>query len=276
MAFDYSSNLFVGDYMYAGINKLTPTATPGIWNNFPLDDPNPFLAPAGYAYSLAFDINRANLFDAGGGYLMEFGNLTAPPGQTTRLVFPASNYGGYEGGLAVDPNGNLFVGQGYAISEFTNTPTGVSTNQTLFCESLNDVTSLAFDASGNLFAADGTSGEIFEFINNGGVLSPTPVLFASGLGDVTGLAIYIAPGVPVPPEMIVEFHPPGGGGGPLPAQMVFSWPSSAGGFIVQTNGSLSITGWANYGGAVQNYQGNNSVTVPLSPGNLFFRLKQQP
>lgn len=273
VAFDYSGNLFVGDYMYPGINKLTPTGTAGVWNNFPLDDPNPFLQPGGFPYSLAFDNNRVNLFDAGGGYLMEFGNLGAPPDQTTRLVFPASNYGAYSGGVAIDGNGNLFVGQGYAISEFTNTPTGVSTNQTLFSEDFDNVTSLAFDAGGNLFAADGDSGNVIEFINTGGVLSSYPVYFASVPG-ASGLAIYIAPGVPVPPQL--NFVPSGpalggGGGSPL-TQLVFAWPSSATGFVVQTNGDLSTTNWANYGGAVQSYQGTNSMTITLSTGNLFFRL----
>lgn len=214
-----------------------------------------------------------NLFDAGGGYLMEFGNLGAPPDQTTRLVFPASNYGAYSGGVAIDGNGNLFVGQGYAISEFTNTPTGVSTNQTLFSEDFDNVTSLAFDAGGNLFAADGDSGNVIEFINTGGVLSSYPVYFASVPG-ASGLAIYIAPGVPVPPQL--NFVPSGpalggGGGSPL-TQLVFAWPSSATGFVVQTNGDLSTTNWANYGGAVQSYQGTNSMTITLSTGNLFFRL----
>jgi hypothetical protein len=89
---------------------------------------------------------------------------------------------------------------------------------------------------------------------------------------VVGLAIYIAPGVPVPPEMIVVFHPPGGGGGSLPAQLVFTWPSSATGFVVQTNGNLSMPNWANYGGTVQSNQGTNSVTFAPLTGNLFFRL----
>jgi hypothetical protein len=274
VAFDNSSNLFVGDYMYPGINKLTPTATPGIWNNFPLGDGNPFLQAGGFPYSLAFDNNRANLFDAGGGYLMEFGNLSGAYGQQTRLIFPAPNYGSYEGGVAVDRNGNLFVGEGYAISEFTNTPTGVSTNQTLFYGDLSDVTSLAFDAGGNLFEADGTSGKVYEFINTGGVLSSTPVLFASGLGDVAGLAIYIAPGTPVAPQLNIAYFGPTTSviAGPLPACVVLAWPSSATGFVLQTNGSLTMPNWANYGGTVQSNQGTNSVTFAPLTGNLFFRL----
>lgn len=262
VAFDNSGNLFVGDYMYAGINKLTPTNAPGIWNNFPLGDPNPFLGGAGFAYSLGFDNNRANLFDAGGGYLMEFGNLSGAFNQQTRLVFPASNYGSYEGGVAIDRNGNLFVGEGYAISEFTNTPTGVSTNQTLFYGDLSDVTSLAFDAGGNLFEADGTSGKVYEFINTGGVLSPIPVLFASGLGDVAGLAIYIAPGVPVAPTLYIT-----GSGNTVTVY----WQDVSGWSLQQNNNLAVPAGWTGSDG-VTTSNGTNYLNITAPAGNLFFRL----
>ena len=284
VAFDDSGNLFVGDYNYSGVNKFTP-ASGGVWNNFPLGDPNPFLGGAGYAYSLAFDNNRANLFAAGafgpeGSGLVEFGNLGAPIYQTSHLVFPASSYGIAPQGLAMDRNGNLFVGEsgvfsgeagtGYIV-EYTNTPSGVSTNETLFANGLSNVTGLAFDASGNLFESDGNSGNVYEFINSGGVLSPTPILFASGLGDVTGISIYIAP--VAPPLNIAYFGPTTSViAGPLPAEVVVSWPSSATGWELQTNGNLSMPNWANYGGTVQDNQGTNSVTFAPPTGNLFFRL----
>src|SRR5208282_5246861 len=105
VALDNSGNLFVGDYNYSGVNKFTP-ASGGVWNNFPLGDPNPFLSGAGYAYSLAFDNSRANLFVAGddgelGSYLVEFGDLNAPIYETSYLVFPASSHGSPQG-LAFD------------------------------------------------------------------------------------------------------------------------------------------------------------------------------
>ena len=262
VAFDNSGNLFVGDYMYAGINKLTPTNAPGIWNNFPLGDPNPFLGGAGYAYSLAFDNNRANLFETGGGYLMEFGNLSGAYGQQTRLIFPAPYYGNYDGGVAVDRNGNLFVGVGYGIFEFTNTPTGVSTNENFFAAGLSDVSGLAFDASGNLFEADGTSGKVYEFINTGGVLSSTPVIFASGLGDVAGLAIYIAPGAPVAPTLYIT-----GSGNTVTVY----WQDVSGWSLQQNNNLTVPAGWSvNSGWTTSN--GTNYLNITSPTGILFFRL----
>jgi len=126
VAFDNSSNLIRGRLHVRWHQQINPTATPGIWNNFPLDDPNPFLAPAGFAYSLAFDNSRSKSIRCGRAVILwSLATLAPRLAQTTRLVFPAPDYGYYGGGVAVDSNGNLFVGVVYGISEFTNTPTGV-------------------------------------------------------------------------------------------------------------------------------------------------------
>ena len=51
-------------------------------------------------------------------------------------------------------------------------------------------------------------------------------------------------------------------------QAVVSWPVSASGWTLQTNGNVGTTNWVNYGGAVI----NNRVTNTVTSGNLFFRL----
>jgi len=53
-------------------------------------------------------------------------------------------------------------------------------------------------------------------------------------------------------------------------QAVVSWPLSATGWTLQTNGNAGTTNWANYGGAVV----NNTVTNSPPMGKLFFRLTQ--
>jgi len=51
---------------------------------------------------------------------------------------------------------------------------------------------------------------------------------------------------------------------------VVSWPASATGWTLQTNGNVNTTNWVNYGGTVV----NNTVTNSPPTGKLFFRLFQ--
>ena len=53
-------------------------------------------------------------------------------------------------------------------------------------------------------------------------------------------------------------------------QAIVSWPLSATGWMLQTNGNVGTTNWVNYGGAVV----NNTVTNSPPTGKLFFRLTQ--
>jgi hypothetical protein len=55
--------------------------------------------------------------------------------------------------------------------------------------------------------------------------------------------------------------------------VVVSWPSSATGFVLQTNLDLTTTNWGDYTGTVTNSGGISSVTLSKSAGSLFFRLK---
>jgi hypothetical protein len=56
---------------------------------------------------------------------------------------------------------------------------------------------------------------------------------------------------------------------------VVSWPSSATGFVLQTNADLTTTNWGDYTGTVNTSGGMNSVTFKKSDnGALFFRLRQ--
>jgi len=56
--------------------------------------------------------------------------------------------------------------------------------------------------------------------------------------------------------------------------LVISWPASATGYALESSGALGTgVNWTAVGGAVQNGS-NMEVTVPLSTGNRFFRLKK--
>ncbi len=51
-------------------------------------------------------------------------------------------------------------------------------------------------------------------------------------------------------------------------QTIVSWPSTTSVWTLQTNSSLANGAWGNYSGAVV----NNTVTNPISAGNMFYRL----
>lgn len=80
---------------------------------------------------------------------------------------------------------NLFVAdyQGGTIYEIS--PSGA---QKVFASGLNYPQGLAFDGAGDLFEADGNSGNIYEFIYQDSVLNSNPVVFASGLAGPRILA----------------------------------------------------------------------------------------
>jgi hypothetical protein len=59
------------------------------------------------------------------------------------------------------------------------------------------------------------------------------------------------------------------------ATAVLSWPSAEGTFQLQSNPDLAVAnGWANVPQNATTNNGSVSVTVPLSPGSKFFRLKK--
>jgi hypothetical protein len=60
-----------------------------------------------------------------------------------------------------------------------------------------------------------------------------------------------------------------------PNNLVISWSSPATNIVVQTNSNLTGTNWGTASYAIATSSGtNHSVTIPPTPGNLFFRLKQ--
>jgi hypothetical protein len=56
--------------------------------------------------------------------------------------------------------------------------------------------------------------------------------------------------------------------------VIVSWPDT-GSYTLQQNANLAATdGWATSGYTVTTANGTNSITITLTTGNLFFRLKQ--
>jgi len=53
---------------------------------------------------------------------------------------------------------------------------------------------------------------------------------------------------------------------------LLSWPSTAGGFVLQQNADLSTANWVTVAQPVNQANGQNQVVVPAPDGPLFFRL----
>jgi hypothetical protein len=169
-------------------------------------------------------------------------------------------------GIIYGPNGqNIYV---------TNGPATQLVNEIVTC------------GSGNAWWPDSTSADSIA------TQQSNIVLCASQIGDqpffFTGT--YTLDGVSASNSVtfnpVVTNTPPSPSGSPMlsilltdPPEdvnldtVVVSWPSTATGFVLQTNIDLTTTNWGDYTGPVNSNGGMNSVSLNKSTGSLFFRLK---
>jgi hypothetical protein len=57
--------------------------------------------------------------------------------------------------------------------------------------------------------------------------------------------------------------------------ILITWPGGIGGYVLQSSASLSPQNWQPVNNAVAQVNGQNQVTIPLTPGNVFYRLNLQ-
>ena len=154
--------------------------------------------------ALAFDAS-GNLFfveylNTSGTYANEVGKI-APTGGTispgAAVSFTVSTGTGYNYGIALDANGDVFVAdsQDSLIKEIVATGGAISassTVNTVVSSGLNYPRGLKVDSSGNLYIANQVGGNIIEVLATGGVVntSSTKVTLVSGLTSPSGLARY--------------------------------------------------------------------------------------
>jgi hypothetical protein len=170
-------------------------------------------------------------------------------------------------GIIYGPNGqNTYV---------TNGPADQLVNEIVTC------------GSGNAWWPDGTSADSIATQQSNIVACATQIgarsFFFTGTYTIDGISGTNA----VPFNPMVTNTPPSSSGSPMLSLMlidppetptvldnvVVSWPSSATGYVLQTNTDLTTTNWGDYTGTVDSNGGMNSVTFKKSDGSLFFRLK---
>jgi hypothetical protein len=170
-------------------------------------------------------------------------------------------------GIIYGPNGqNTYV---------TNGPPTQLVNEIVTC------------GSGNAWWPDGTSADSIATQQSNIVACATQI----GTQSFFFTGTYIIDGISgtnsVTFNPVVTNTPPSSSGSPMLSLMltdppetpavldnvVVSWPSSATGFVLQTNSDLTTTNWGDYTGTADSSGGINSVTFKKSEGSLFFRLK---
>ncbi len=170
-------------------------------------------------------------------------------------------------GIIYGPNGqNTYV---------TNGPPTQLVNEIVTC------------GSGNAWWPDGTSADSIATQQSNIVACATQIgpqsFFFTGTYAIDGISGTNA----VTFNPVVTNTPPSPSGSPMLSLMltdppetptvldnvVISWPSSALGYVLQTNTDLTTTNWGDYTGTVDSNGGINSVTFKKSEGSLFFRLK---
>jgi hypothetical protein len=170
-------------------------------------------------------------------------------------------------GIIYGPNGqNTYV---------TNGPADQLVNEIVTC------------GSGNAWWPDGTSADSVATQQSNIVACATQIgarsFFFTGTYTIDGTSGTNA----VPFNPMVTNTPPSSSGSPMLSLMlidppetptvldnvVVSWPSSALGYVLQTNTDLTTTNWGDYTGTMDSNGGINSVTFKKSDGSLFFRLK---
>lgn len=169
LAFDSAGNLFVG----AGgtIYKIAPN---GVQTTFATGLITPYAMAfnsAGNLFVTDYAADRVYEFTPGGARstLFDFGGLTAA-------------------GLAVDSNGNVFVGTYWGMSNGSVNEITPAGTLTTFASGLYYPDGLAFNSAGDLFESNYGTGSINEFTPDG-----VQTTFASGLQDPIGLAFQPVP-----------------------------------------------------------------------------------
>ena len=267
---DTNGNLYVADSFNSVIRKVAPVGTNWVVTTIAGQPGQPGYAD-GTNGQASFDIPYGLALDAAGNLYVSDDPLVFA-GSTLRKITPvgtnwvvstiagsAAASGSADGmnnaalfntplSIALDNAGNLLVADAGNATIRKVTPVGT-----------NWMVSTIAGTNGTTSSADGTGASAHFVKPWGATVDSAGNLFVTDFADST---IRLGRN-PAPPNLMAAFA--------APASMIVSW-TGAGGFTLQTNGDLTTTNWANYGGAITNSNGMNNAAITPLPGNLFFRL----
>jgi hypothetical protein len=269
---DTNGNLYVADSFNSVIRKVTPVGTNWVVTTIAGQPGQPGYAD-GTNNQASFDIPYGLAQDAAGNLYVSDDPLVFA-GSSIRKITPvgtnwvvstiagsAATSGSADGmnnvalfnsplSIALDSAGNLLVAD-YGNATMRNvTPAGT-----------NWIVSTIAGTNGTTSSADGTGASAHFVKPWGATVDSAGNLYVTDFADAT---IRLGRNT-APPNLMAVFAAPAG--------VVVSW-TGAGGFALQTNGDLTTTNWANYGGTITTNNGMSSAAITPLPGNLFFRLKQ--
>jgi len=268
---DTNGNLYVADSYNSVIRKVAPVGTNWVVTTIAGQPEQPGYADGANGaasfcipYGLAMD-GAGNLYVSDDAYSV-FGGATireiTPAGTNwvvTTIAGTATVSGSADGtnsaalfnsplSIAVDSADNLFVADASNFTIRKVTPSGT-----------NWVVSTIAGVPGDSGSADGTGTNALFAQPWGATVDSAGNLYVTDTDNSTVRLGHVG----AVPNLTAAFI--------APAAVIVAWPNT-GGFMLQTNGDLTTTNWANYGGTVTTSNGTNSAAITPLPGGLFFRL----
>lgn len=209
----------------------------------------------GTTFCLQDDPRGASAEGSGGGDLAV--NTITPSVELELNIFPGNGVGGM--GYSLDADGAIGPTTPPGSVILTNVPVDVSVyyaNGRMALNFSNEVIGTTFSTNinvGNIETVLGTNTALVGFTGSYG-------------GDYSIQTITNFTFVSIPNEAIA----------PNGTNEVISWPSSVAGYTLEESTNLTSANWTNVTNVINVVNGQNEVIMPVSSGNMFYRLVLVP
>lgn len=231
-------------------------------------------------YSFLLRVDSLGAFNSGGNFIAAFINQAADVQDARFVVRLNGDATGYQIGVNKTSKSTAyawdttdhFPGETLLIVGRYTFNTAASSDDTFdlwinpSADSFGQASPPAPNLSAPLLDADITLIDTFVIRQSTSANTPNAMTWDEVRVDTTWAAVTpVASATPNPPTLSYSFTPP---------NIVFSWPTSAGAFVLQSAAALPAANtWANVAQPVVVSGANNTVTVPATDAAAFFRLK---